>query len=369
MIKKQFISRVLQAFRPTRLTYHQNHLRATSATPIADSEQTTSMSQPHPLSEHPSNPPFDPPTPHTHNHTNNHHNHTHIPSTAFSGPMAKNYNQRTGGCNILLANHLLNLITPSLPSSRTQPLRILDNACGPMVLTTQCLLHPSITAYQDVHISAVDISADFIAANLAALSSSPTAAWNSAGRKVDTAIMDGTSLQFPPSTFDLSLTSLALFAFPDPTLGARELHRTLKPNGVTAATTWKRVDWLPLLHRVESLLKPGHAQTRLPFLEPWSVPGKLASVLRAGGFSRVEEGEVEVVAWWGGVAEAAFWITATVKMMVGSGWTEGEKEGMEAGFREVLERGVKEGDGGLVLRGEGGRVGFRMVAFVGVGWK
>ena len=94
------------------------------------------------------------------------------------------------------------------------------------------------------------------------------------------------------------------------------------------------------------------------------MPGKLTSILREGGFEIVEEREIEAVAWWDGVAEAAYWITATLKMMVGKGWSEGEREGMEAGFRRVLE-----GEGSQVVVREGGKVGFRMVAFAGVGWK
>lgn len=60
----------------------------------------------------------------------------------------------------------------------------------------------------------------------------------------------------------------------------------------------------------------------------------------------------------------------TVGMIVGEGWGEG----MEEGFRVVLERGVREDKGegkgkGLVMTDEEGRVGFRMVAFAGLGWK
>ena len=182
--------------------------------------------------------------------------------------------------------------------------------------------------------------------------------------------MDSTALdQFAQDTFDLSLTSLALFAFPSPLAGIRELYRTLKPGGVTALTTWKRVDWIPLLHEVEELRNPGRPKTRvLSFMEEWSVDGKLEGMMREGGFERVEEGVLEGRALWGGCGEAAFWLAKTCEMMVGEGWGVG----MEEGFRSVLERGVeevKEGREGLVVVDGEGRVGVRMVAFVGVGWK
>ncbi|CAF9914510.1 MAG: hypothetical protein ALECFALPRED_009611 [Alectoria fallacina] len=266
--------------------------------------------------------------------------------------MAQTYNDRTGGCNITLANRLLALTAPSLPPpNTTRTLRILDNASGPMILTTQCLLDPTLTSHPAIHISAVDLSADFVAANRATLSSNP-AFFCGNGRKVDTAVMDGLDLQFPDNTFDLSFTSLALFAFPDPVKGARELFRTLKPGGVAAATTWKSVGWLPLLHEVEAMLRPGRRpRTRMPALEPWSVPGKLARTLREAGFGRVEECEVECWAWWGGVGEAARWVAATVGMLVGEGWSQGGEGGDGGG----VSGGDGEGDGGGEgVGGEGG---------------
>lgn len=115
------------------------------------------------------------------------------------------------------------------------------------------------------------------------------------------------------------------------------------------------------------------------------MPGKLSSVLREGGFDRVEESELRAIAWWGSVDECAYWMTETLWLMVGMRegkglWGDGEgkvgKEGMRVGLRGVLERRMgdgegegEEGDEGVVVRGDGGRVGIRMVAFAGLGWK
>ncbi len=280
---------------------------------------------------------------------------------AFEGDLAKSYNSRTGGCNILLADHLISLITPHLPPA-TLPLRILDNACGPAVLTTQCLKNHAISSHSALHISAVDLSADFISANRALIASHPE--WTSNGVTVDTEIMNGIDLKFPDNTFDVSFTSLALFAFPDPVKGASELHRTLKPNGIAALTTWKNPGWLSLLHEVERRLRPGQEPTRFPSLETWSVPGKLTQTLREGGFQEVEEGEIRAYAFWENLEVAAENISETLRMMVGKGWSEEEKEKMGQGFEEVMREGWGE-----VIMGKGGRVGFEMVAWTGVGRK
>ena len=99
-------------------------------------------------------------------------------------------------------------------------------------------------------------------------------------------------------------------------------------------------------------------------LDVWSVPGKLAQTLREGGFQEVVEGEVRAFAFWESLEEAAENMCETLRMMVGKGWSQGEKEKMAGGFEEVM----REGWGGLI-EGKGGRVGFEMVAWTGVGRK
>lgn len=123
----------------------------------------------------------------------------------FTDSLAKSYNARTGGCNIQLAQHLISLALPHLPPPQKEtagvpptPLRILDNASGPLVLTTEILKTPAITSnHAAIHISAADISADFVAANKSVIanytppSSKPTIT-------LDSEVMDAMALAFPP---------------------------------------------------------------------------------------------------------------------------------------------------------------------------
>ena len=146
--------------------------------------------------------------------------------------MAASYNTRKGGCNTLLADHLISLIQPFLPPAH-QPLRILDNACGPAVVTTRCFATRAITNHAALHSSAVDISPDCAASNHSLIAQDTKLGLERHARR-DTAAMDGTILQFAADTFDASFTSLAISAFQDPVKGASELRRTLKPGGVAA---------------------------------------------------------------------------------------------------------------------------------------
>lgn len=229
------------------------------------------------------------------------------------------------------------------------------------MLSNELFKDPSIAARPSVYISATDFSKDFIndAQNLIA----NTPDWNAGGKKIRAAHMNSMDLQFADETFDVSFTSLGIFAFPDPVKGASEIYRTLKVGGVAALTTWKDVGWMSLLHQVEIVIRPGEALTEFPFLKPWGVPGKLRQTLLDGGFQKVEETEAASSAWYESVDHAADKITDTLKLMVGKGWTEGEKERMKDGFVDVLSKG---GEG--VLK-DGERVGFEMIAWAGVGWK
>ena len=110
------------------------------------------------------------------------------------------------------------------------------------------------------------------------------------------------------------------------------------------------------------------------------VEGKLRDTLIEAGFKAedVREEAVGSMAWWGSEEEFASSASETLKLMVGSGWSEGEKEGMKKGFREVIGEVVGQGVGGreewgvVYEMGEDGvvkRVGTKMEAWAGIAVK
>ncbi|MDI1490782.1 MAG: hypothetical protein OHK93_001986 [Ramalina farinacea] len=297
-------------------------------------------------------------------------------SVGFSGPLAETYNARTGGCNVRLANAMLSRTLPHFPTPSTlqkaggSTLRILDSASGPLVLTTQLLLdHSFLPTYSSppnsssIEIIAGEISADFVKANQASLGTAPLYTGLPSNVKVTADSLDGQDLsRFPANHFDASFTSLALFAYPDPAKGARELYRTLKPGGVTSASSWKFLGWHDIFHAVERELGRDGPETRFEMVEAWLPAGKLKTLFEEAGFAGedVTEEAVPVEAWWGSVEEAAKCIAqSTAFMVAGKDWTKEQISGLEAGYLKVMkERGkqlgllVEEGTGKAGVRAE-----------------
>lgn len=122
---------------------------------------------------------------------------------------------------------------------------------------------------------------------------------------------------------------------------------------------------MPLLHEAEAIIRPGAEPTKTPIMELFQQgPGELEQMLKDGGFRNVVESDVLAHAWWYDEKEAAKSMSESLKMMLGDGWTDEEKEKLEGGFLNALSGGSKH-----VVHGEGGKVGIEMVAWTGVGRK
>jgi hypothetical protein len=71
-------------------------------------------------------------------------------------------------------------------------------------------------------------------------------------------------------------------------VGAYEIYCTLKIGEKEAVTCWKEVPFLPTLHAVQAIIKPGSQLIVLPKLTQWMKKEMMEGVLKAGGFSKVE---------------------------------------------------------------------------------
>ena len=68
--------------------------------------------------------------------------------------------------------------------------------------------------------------------------------------------------------FDVSVTNMGIFYFPDLIRGAREIYWTLKPGGRAAVTTWKSSGIAPVFYAVQEAIEPATPIVDNP-LEKW----------------------------------------------------------------------------------------------------
>jgi SAM-dependent methyltransferase len=120
---------------------------------------------------------------------------------------------------------------------------------------------------------------------------------------------DAHQLPFPDRSFDLATCRFGVMFFHDPVGALRELRRVLKPAARACFAVWGSFEqpyWqttMKIVHRHVGgpILAPGDPD---PFR--FSAAGSLSEVLRAAGFSEVEESERNVAWTWRGSAEEVF---------------------------------------------------------------
>lgn len=105
--------------------------------------------------------------------------------------------------------------------------KLLDVACGPGTLPL--LIHDTA-----VEIHAIDFSPGMLECFQREIGRSGIT-------NIRTYHMDGQNLGFADNTFDWAFSIFGLMFFPDRLRGFREIHRTLKPGGRAAITSWAPV--------------------------------------------------------------------------------------------------------------------------------
>ena len=77
-------------------------------------------------------------------------------------------------------------------------------------------------------------------------------------------VMDGQDSRFQDGLFDINVTNLGIFFFPDPVKGTKEIYRTLKPGGKAAVTTCKFSGMSPVFYAVQEVIQPAKPITQNP---------------------------------------------------------------------------------------------------------
>src|SRR5690606_8037008 len=127
---------------------------------------------------------------------------------------------------------------PQLSTLSSPDAHLLDNACGPGIVTEEIAKRCATKGAAFPTVSAVDAAQKMVDLGRKRFEGTEHAA------KVTFQQMPGEELDFPDGTFSHSVTNLGILFFADGDAGAREIYRTLKPGGVAVVTSWAGLSYL-----------------------------------------------------------------------------------------------------------------------------
>ncbi|KUJ19165.1 S-adenosyl-L-methionine-dependent methyltransferase [Mollisia scopiformis] len=269
------------------------------------------------------------------------------PNTSYSS----NYERMSGNCTRLVAAQMLqNLSPPITPSSY-----ILDNACGPGIVSEQIkLLHP------DAKIMATDWSPAMIEETQNRIEKE---GWSN----IQTGIEDVRDLKgLEDGTFSHAFTNLGMLVPGDDDSGVRitsALFRVLKVGGVALVSSWADRVWLNAFYNTARAIRPNEEPQKLMALMPEMMKASwLAAQLEDGRFGNNIEVKPCVTYTEAGSLDELVNNMLLAKQMFFSGFSDGEMENVKGIFKEELKklRTFEEVEGGVRIE---------MKAWIGIGWK
>ncbi|EXK24743.1 hypothetical protein FOXG_17492 [Fusarium oxysporum f. sp. lycopersici 4287] len=248
-----------------------------------------------------------------------------LTATEHFNKTADKYEATTGGATRELAQHAISFIADLKPL--TSESKILDNACGTGIVT-DIILKSGIQP--EIH--AIDVAENMVSIARDRFSSHPN---------VHAAAMAGEELSFPDDTFTHSITNLGLMYFTDADKGAREISRTLHPDGVAVVTGWTMMEHIKIIQEVQAQIRPDDTPFKPPVPDIWLDPEHTKAVLSGAGLD-VHTSTVIDVHLGGETADGvADLLTHGFGSRAFESWGEEEKEKGAAVMKKIVrERAV-----------------------------
>lgn len=272
---------------------------------------------------------------------------TTLTPTEHFNKTATKYEATTGGGTRELGQHAISLIAGLKPL--TSESKILDSACGTGIVTdiiVQSGIQPEIHAVDPAE-NMITIARDRFASH----------------SNVHTAVMSGEELSFPDDTFTHSITNLGLMFFTDPNKGAREIARTLHPDGVAVVTGWAMLGHILIIREVQALIRPDDEPFKAPISDIWLEPEHTKAVLSGAGLD-VQASTADVHLGGETTDEIAELLTQGFGAKMFESWSEEEKEKASGMIRKLVrERAVH------FTRPSGSGVGIKLTATIFVARK
>ena len=245
--------------------------------------------------------------------------------------LVERYEARSGGHSRGLARYLLQL--PEAQGITEENAYVLDNACGTGIVTDEILSLARSSGQQATpRFHLADVSP-----NMVQMARSKLDSLNVSDRAT-VSTSPGEALDLPSDTFTHSITNCGILFFKDPQSGAREIHRTLHPNGTAFITTWQKFSFFDtVVFPAQKKIRPDDEPFPRPMKQPWYDPAYLEKVLREAGFRDVQTKIKTVTFGAKSEEEVAAMLADQLEFFVGDKWTAEEK----GRFREVVGRHVK----------------------------
>ncbi|KAK7572282.1 hypothetical protein V3481_017477 [Fusarium oxysporum f. sp. vasinfectum] len=153
--------------------------------------------------------------------------------------------------------------------------------------------------------------------------------------------MAGEELSFPDNTFTHSITNLGLMYFTDADKGAREISRTLHPDGVAVVTGWTTMGHIKIIQEVQAQIRPDDTPFKPPVPDIWLDPEHTKAVLSGAGLDVHTSTVIDVHLGGETADEVADLLTHGFGSRAFQSWSEEEKEkGAELMKKIVRERAV-----------------------------
>lgn len=218
-----------------------------------------------------------------------------------------------------------------------------DNAAGPgtatQALVPWCREHnivPKITVTDYVPAMIEEFQ------KLQADCASNDSFWNT----IEAKVMDSSTLSdLADNSLSHSLCNFSMFTFTDPMKCLKEVHRTLKSDGLTVFTTWKRFPVSDLLETAQDQVKGTEwGQThRVPINGPeYLAEGYMAGLIKKAGWKpeNIDEFPLRLLVKdgedWDGLQ--SFLINSPIKMAATRDWNEEELAKWSNGVKMALKK-------------------------------
>ncbi|KAM0228513.1 hypothetical protein ACHAPO_010714 [Fusarium lateritium] len=158
---------------------------------------------------------------------------------------------------------------------------------------------------------------------------------------------DATALTFGDESFTHAIGNVLLFVLPNDGIDAmKEMHRTLKPNGVAIVNSWAYVPTLPAI--VSACEKTRPAGTPLPRqgLEKWESEDFLRSIVVNGGFQteRVKLENKDVFITIGDLQHFSTMLWSFIGGTSSAGWLESDEENWDV-VVDIVAEALKRSEG------------------------